>query len=222
MINQILTYNGKVLQSNDETWAINTGAVDIDGNVYAAVVIGTQEWLTLDLKTTKYRDGTTIPNITDASAWVIDSSGAYCWMNNDIGYKATYGALYNWYVVNSSHGLTPPGWRVPTISDLNKLITYLGGGIIAGGKLKEASTAHWLTPNTGATNETGFTALPGGGRYDIDGNFYPVKYYNWSWLSDAYDSSYGYYYSLAFDSAEYSSSAFLKQRGLSIRCIRDV
>jgi uncharacterized protein (TIGR02145 family) len=134
-----------------------TGTVtDVDGNIYKTIGIGSQIWMAENLMTTKYRDATPIPNITSSL------SGAYCWYNNDSAtYKNTYGALYNWYAVNTGN-LCPVGWHVPTYSEWNTLISFEGGCAIAGGYLKETGTAHWVSPNTGATNKSQFSALPGG------------------------------------------------------------
>jgi uncharacterized protein (TIGR02145 family) len=139
---------------------------DGDGNVYTFDTIGNQVWLVENLRATKYNDGTTIPLITDSTEWVNLSTPGYCWYNNDIANKDTYGALYNWYTVQIGYrNICPTGWHVPSQYEWFILKNYLGGDSIAGGKLKEAGTSHWISPNTGATNETGFTALPGGGRY---------------------------------------------------------
>ena len=141
---------------------------DIDGNVYHTITIGTQMWLVENLKTTKYNDGSAIPMVTDNAAWVYLSTPGYCWYNNNVNYKNTYGALYNWYAVNTGK-LAPTGWNVATDADWTILTKYLGGDSIAGGKMKstgtiEASTGLWYSPNTGATNSSGFTAVPAGYR----------------------------------------------------------
>jgi uncharacterized protein (TIGR02145 family) len=134
---------------------------DIDGNIYHTVKIGTQVWMVENLKTTKLNNGFRLPMITDSEQW--NFSPGYCWYNNNENYKSIYGALYNQQAINTGL-LCPKGWRIPKPSDWNVLITYLGGENEAGGKLKEAGFAHWLEPNTGASNESGFTALPGGYR----------------------------------------------------------
>lgn len=147
-----------------------TGVVDAGGNVYTTVIIGNQEWFTENLRTTKYNNGTPIPNITSNSEWGNLTTGAYAWYDNDEAtYKYAQGALYNWYAVETGN-LCAAGWHVPTDAEWTTLTDYLGGASVAGGKLKatgtiEAETGLWHDPNTGATNETGFTALPGGGRY---------------------------------------------------------
>ena len=135
-------------------------ATDIDGNVYHTVTIGTQIWMVENLKTTRYNDGSPIPFVTDSSSWSNLTTPGYCWYNNDTTNKNTYGALYNWFAVNTGK-LAPTGWHVPTDDEWTTLTTYLGGESIAGGKLKETGTTHWRTPNAGATNEIGFTASSG-------------------------------------------------------------
>lgn len=154
---------------------------DIDGNCYKTIQIGTQTWMAENLKTTKYTDGRSIPLVTDNSEWsnlTLDNLqfAGYCWYDNDINNKNTYGALYSgWLMVSENNGkLCPTGWHIPEISEWRTLITTVDlnepegedpyDSPVAGGKLKEAGTTHWLNPNEGATNEFGFTALPGGHR----------------------------------------------------------
>jgi len=136
---------------------------DFEGNIYTTVKIGTQTWMAENLKTTKYNDGTAIPNVTDFDAWVSLTTPAYCWYNNSKTlYGNTYGGLYNWYSVNTGK-ICPTGWHIPNLAEVNTLINYLGGVEVAGGKLKETGTSHWPNPNI-ASNESNFTALPGGFR----------------------------------------------------------
>jgi len=136
---------------------------DFDGNYYHTVVIGTQTWMVENLLVTHFRDGTNIPNVTDATASMNLTTSCYCWYNNDFStYKDTYGALYNWYAVGTGN-LCPSGWHVPDHDDEWTILSnYVGGDVVAGGKLKETGFTHWNSPNEGATNEYGFTALPGG------------------------------------------------------------
>ena len=145
---------------------------DVDGNVYTAVSIGTQVWMVENLKTTKYSNGdligTTTPATFDISA---EAAPKYQWAY--AGFEDNvfrYGRLYTWWAVTDIRGVCPTGWHVPTEDDWTALTTYLGGEDVAGGKLKEAGTTHWWAPNEGATNSSGFTALPGGDRYD-NGSF---------------------------------------------------
>lgn len=151
---------------------------DIDGNVYQTVTIGTHVWMAENLKVTRYRNGDAIPIVTNKDSWGSLSNGAYCEYNNDVNNVVTYGRLYNWYAVDDSRKLAPAGWHVPTDGEWKQLEIYLGMSQIdahsygwrgetifnVGGKLKETGTTHWISPNEGATNETGFTALAGGVR----------------------------------------------------------
>jgi uncharacterized protein (TIGR02145 family) len=205
---------------------------DGDGNKYTSVQIGTQVWLVGNLKTTKYNDGTPIPNITDAAAWAAATTGAYSDYSNTPANSATYGRLYNWYVVdnnevtriasNGGKNVCPAGWHVPSDDEWRTLTTFLGGYGVAGDKLKETGTTHWITPNAGATNETGFTALPGGWRYSFITSSYNGigKYGAWwssteSYITSAWDRS------LVCNDpvARYNSES--KQSGHSVRCVRD-
>ena len=143
----------------------------MDGNTYNTIMIGTQTWMKENLKTTTFNDGTSIPLETDATKWAALTSSGYCYYNNDEAtYKDTYGVLYNWYTVNTGK-LCPSGWHIPIEADWTNLTTFLGGENGAGGKLKESGTSHWINPNSGATNETKFTALPGGERVSVNGSF---------------------------------------------------
>jgi len=199
---------------------------DIDGNTYKTVQIGTQRWMAENLKTTKYNNGMSIPNVTDFIEWSNITTGAYCWYNNDaLAYKATYGALYNWFAVNTRK-LCPTGWHVPSDAEWAKLTTYLGGNDIAGGKLKETGNTHWQSPNIGATNASGFTALPGGTR----NLFVDPDFNDWSWISleanwwSASESIYNsaIYWGVFYNSNKIDNQSLLfKQSGFSIRCLKD-
>jgi uncharacterized protein (TIGR02145 family) len=193
---------------------------DIDGNVYHTVTIGTQVWMVENLKTTKYNDGTAIPLVTDSTAWNNLSTPGYCWYNNDSAtYKTTYGALYNWFAVNTGK-LCPTGWHVPTDDEWTTLITYLGGENAAGGKLKETGTTHWQSHNTGATKETGFTALPGGYRYDIVSFSYIGKYGYW-WSSTESESYSAWYRNISYGNSGVGRYNYGKENGFSVRCLRN-
>jgi uncharacterized protein (TIGR02145 family) len=137
---------------------------DIEGNKYLTVKIGNQWWMAANLRTTKFNDGTTILNIPTASGWKNTTNPAYCWYENNGSNSSIHGALYNGYVTISSKNVCPAGWHVPSTNEFVELINYLGGASLAGGKLKQAGTEFWMPPNTGATNETWFTAVPSGFR----------------------------------------------------------
>jgi M6 family metalloprotease-like protein/uncharacterized protein (TIGR02145 family) len=198
----------------------NADAVtDIDGNYYNTVTIGSQVWLAENLKTTKLNNGLDIQNVIDAAAWSGLSTPAYRWYDNDIHNKNIYGALYNWYTVNTNN-LCPSGWHVPSEADWTILIDYLGGQYIAGGKLKEAGTTHWQSPNVGATNESGFTALPGGTCLE-DGAFINIgtSGYWWSSTEDRPGVSVGRQLNYYFDAVDFPT--FYNQDGLSVRCVKN-
>lgn len=193
---------------------------DIDGNVYNAVSIGSQTWMKENLKTTKYNDGTVIayPG-TDNTAWQNITTGAFAWYNNDIANKAVYGALYNWYAVFTGN-LCPTGWHVPTDAEWTTLTSYLGGESVAGGKLKEAGFAHWLSPNTGADNSSGFTALPGGIRAYF-GQYLGLSNDCFWWSSTEYDATKALSEILYYGSSGVGMDYAIKTSGFSIRCLKD-
>jgi uncharacterized protein (TIGR02145 family) len=175
-----------------------------------------------NLKTTRYRNGDQIPNVTGNASWAALTTGAYCWYNNDaLTYKETYGALYNWHAVSDSRKIAPTGWHVPTDAEWTILTDFLGDENIAGGKLKETGTVHWLTPNTGATNSTGFTALPGGYRDYLDGTFGSAGEGGEWWSSTALSATSAWACDLAYIHPYIFHWWYLKQDGLSVRCVRD-
>lgn len=131
---------------------------DIDGNIYTTVTIGTQIWMVENLNTTRYRDGSDILNVTDNTEWSELTIGAYCNYDNDVNNANIYGALYNWYTVNTGN-LCPTGWHIPSEGEWTVLISSLGGESVAGGKLKQIGTEYWEDPNNPATNEVGFNGL---------------------------------------------------------------
>lgn len=198
-----------------------TDITDMDGNVYHSVVIGNQEWMVENLKTTKYRNGDPIPIISDTTQWTNLTTGAYCNYNNDTSNVPTYGRLYNWYAVNDSRNIAPIGWHVTSDSDWTTLITFLGDSAVAGGKLKEADTTHWRSPNVGATNDSGFTALPGGYRAAPTGRFHHIRNLGFWWsttesnLTDAWDI--WLYYNQGDVFRNYNTKTY----GFSVRCVKD-
>ncbi len=194
---------------------------DIDGNVYQCVKIGDQWWMAENLKVTHYRNGEAIPNVTDGSEWSNLTTGAWCAYNNDNGNVSTYGLLYNWYAVDDSRNIAPESWHVPTDEEWQTLVDYLGGSSVAGGKLKETGTTHWYSPNTGATNESGFTALPGGYRDYNYGTFYNVGGYGYWWSSTGYSSSNVWNRILNYNNSDVYRNSHSKRSGFSVRCVRD-
>ena len=193
---------------------------DIDGNIYDNVRIGKQTWMAQNLKTKKYNDGKEILQVSDESKWADLSSPAMCWYKNEEeSFDPTYGALYNWYVVSTGK-LCPEGWHVPSDEEWTELSTFLGGEEIAGGKLKESGITYWVEPNTGATNEDGFTAFPGGFRY-YDGKFFDFGFSCYFWTSTEYSGARAYFRFLYYNEIILYRFNNNKRNGFSIRCIKD-
>ena len=218
---KVIAYDsgGDSSSSAERSAVIGNTVTDVDGNVYRAVKIGRQIWMAENLKTTRFNDGTDIPPVTDSIAWRNLTTPGYCWYGNDEANKSTYGALYNWYTVNTGK-LAPAGWHVPTGVEWDTLAAFLGGSNIAGGKLKEAGLAHWTFPNAGATNETGFSALPSGHRRS-DGNFFDENDHGYWWSVTEYDASNAYNRCLYYETSAIDGGATSKMEGFSVRLIRD-
>ena len=200
---------------------INYGSVsDIDGNLYKTYQIGTQTWMVENLKTTKFNDGTSIPIVPEASTWSSITSPASCWMNNNPVRKVPYGALYNWYAVNTGK-LCPEGWHTPADSEWEELTGYLGGDQIAGAKLKEAGLIHWNSPNTGATDETYFWALPGGNRLDDPDATFVNLFKMGGWWSSSAGGDLAIARFMYDNNSSVGRSFNSKKWGLSVRCVLD-
>ncbi len=197
---------------------------DIDGNVYNTVKIGNQWWMAENLKVTKYRNGESIAHVMDNSQWSALSSGAYCAYRNDESNVTTYGLLYNGYTVNDSRNIAPEGWHVPTDAEWQQLVNYLGGDSVAGDKLKETGTTHWISGISIATNSSEFSGLPGGYRSDYGGIGTTC-----SGLGNTtcfWSSSENYNNNVWYRFLHYNSSSALrysqnKRWGYSVRCVRD-
>lgn len=194
--------------------------IDYDGNAYPTFTIATQTWMAENLRVTKYRNGDAIPNVTDDAAWAILLSDAYCWYQNDQATNAKYGALYNWDAINDSRGLCPQGWHVPTDAEWTTLTSYLGGTSVAGGKMKSIS-ALWTSGNTDATNNSGFSGLPGGLRSGPSGLYYNSGSFGSWWSSTAITYSQAWYYRLNYHNGTVNVFSGDKQDGFSVRCLRD-
>jgi len=231
-LNQIFLYNGSSWEylvagsiidsiiSRIEELQLTTGilAIDADGNIYKTVKIGNQRWMVENMRTTKTAQGTLLPLVTNNTTWSITTDKAYCWYNNDsLTYGITYGALYNYYAAMS---ICPEGWHLPSLTDWNILFTYLGAD--GGGKIKETGFLHWSSPNTGATNESGFTALPGGARY-VDGTFSDVNNIAAWWTSslDYWNGNLPNFYMVFHNSAATEYYYNDHQLGISVRCVQN-
>ena len=205
-----------------------TKLADADGNLYNTVKIGTQLWMTENLRSTKLNDNTPIPELTDNTQWIGTSLPAYCWYNNDFVNKPVYGALYNWYAVNSGK-LCPSGWHVPTDDEFNTLEQSLGmatdqlnlwgwRGTDQGTQLKNSTG--WEEGGNG-TNSSGFSALPGGYRFGGTGDFYLLTTITYWWTSTEHDADRGWYRRLDSSSTAVYRASTSKKGGKYIRCVKN-
>lgn len=201
----------------EEEAPVVTTVEDIDGNSYKFVVIGTQTWMSENLKSTKLNDGTPIASVTDNNAWSNTGDAAYCWYNNDSDNRNKFGALYNFHAVNSGK-LCPSGWHVPSDSEWMTLENQLGGNASAGGKMKESGTTYWNEPNIGATNSSNFNARGGGVRL-VNGSFSELKNYGLWWTSSTGGGG-SWFKSLNSQSANLNTQSYSAKNGLSVRCIK--
>jgi uncharacterized protein (TIGR02145 family) len=208
---------GNGIQFNpDLTYGVVT---DVDGNSYKTIRIGDQTWTAENLRTTRFNDSTPIPLVTDNLTWEFLSTPGYTWSDNDSETNKVYGILYNWHAVHTGK-LAPAGWHVATKDEWTILINKFGGDQVAGGKLKEEGIRHWESPNTGATNESGFTALPGGNR-NPNGTFYDLTSSGFWWTSTDKSEYYarGFNLNTSVNKVEIYDPS--KNEGLYVRCVRN-
>ena len=193
---------------------------DLDGNIYHKIIIGTQIWMVENLKTTRYRTGEGITNNKSDNAWSTATYGAWCDYNNDGANGLKYGKLYNWYAINDSRNIAPVGWHVATDAEWATLVAYLGGEGDAGAKLKESGIINWTTPNTGATNASGFTALPGGYRSPA-GSFGEIGDFGYWWTSTEYNATNVRYWYMNYNNVYVHKDYDVKSYGRTVRCVKD-
>jgi len=200
---------------------------DSEGNRYRTVEIGEQLWMAENLRSTRYNDGTPIPYGSGYEEWASLEAPAYCWYNNDSTYRETYGALYNWYVVETEK-LCPEGWHVPTDEEWSQLVYGIENPSRAGGDLKQEGTSFWREPNTGATDAFGFSGLPGGYR-SYNGTFNLLRASGYWWSSTAanwFNASNEEPTHVIFRSVQHDNSELIrhiseKTNGFSVRCVKD-
>jgi uncharacterized protein (TIGR02145 family) len=213
--------------------AQETGTVtDMDGNTYKTIKIGTQWWMAENLEVIHYQNGDTIPNVTSDTEWTNLLTGAYCHYDNSEANVTTYGRLYNWYAINDSRGIAPKGWHVPSDKEWKQLEMFFGmspsaandighRGTDEGGKLKETGYAHWLNPNTDATNTSGFFALPGGYRSGYDGNYGSMGGNAMFWSATKLSINDAWARYLCYNDSEVYRFKNYKPYGFSVRLVRD-
>lgn len=200
----------------------NTSAntvTDINGNSYKTVTIGTQVWMAENLRTTKYKDGSSIPNVTDNSQWWALTTGAWSNYNNNSQNDNTYGKLYNWHAVNTGK-LCPTGWHVPTDAEWTVLTDYLSANGHSGTEGKALKSTTGWNSNVNGTDNYGWNGLPGGYR-SFDGYFISFGYGGYWWSSSYAARSDGVYRFLNYFSDGVYSYNYDKDYGFSVRCLRD-
>jgi len=210
--------SGEIQVFNGITW---TNMVGGGGAARFSVVIGTQEWMIRNLDVTTYRNGDPIPQVTNQTQWDTTHTGAWCYYNNDPANGPIYGKLYNWYAVKDPRGLAPAGWHIPSDGEVTILRNYLGGINVAGGTMKDTGTVYWNSPNIGANNTSGFTALPGGLRYY---QFYGIGTTGQWWTSTPDSGPFPYRggnYSVGNSTTIMGIGESDPNAALSIRCVRD-
>lgn len=217
-----LTILALCMLSISETAVYSQRVTDVDGNSYNTVKIGTQVWMKENLKTIRYNDGSDIPIIKADSNWSLITKGACCDFDNKPALSEIYGRLYNWYAVTPTNpkSVCPSGWHVPTDEEWTTLTFFLGDGNTAGGKIKEKGTVHWISPNAGGTNETGFTALPGGGR-NYSGEYGSIGEEGFWWSSTELDTQLALFTGVAAADSTVTNNSGFKNCGFSIRCIKN-
>ena len=223
---RVLSFNavGSSLTYSNE-WSINTGGSIPTGNT---VTICNQVWMTKNLDVSTYRNGDAIPQVTDSTTWANLTTGAWCYYNNDATNGPIYGKLYNYYAVHDPRGLAPIGYHVPSYNEWDSLENCLtnGWGGSAGGKLKETGLDHWLSPNFGATNSSGFTALPGGcmcqnGNTWAFGGGGGYQGYWWATTNSWGHTEYSEYRRISYDGGDGVGGGSVLTVGYSVRCVKD-
>ena len=210
---------------NSSAWASLSTVAD----ALPTIQIGSQKWMSKNLDVAFYRNGDPIPQVTNATAWAALTTGAWCYYDNDPTQGNKYGKLYNWYAVNDPRGLAPQGWHVPSDAEWTTLETTLGGSSVAGGKMKEAGTVNWTTPNTAADNSSSFAGLPGGSRTltmesppTMTSMFLSLGNAG-GWWSSTLDgaTNNAYLRAVNHNVASVTRGADYKEIGWSVRCIKD-
>lgn len=184
------------------------------------IQIGTQKWTSKNLDVSYYRNGDPIPQVVDPIEWAGLTTGAWCYINNDSTMGTKYGKLYNWYAVNDPRGLAPQGWHIPSDVEWTTIETTLGGSLIAGGKMKEAGSLNWTSPNIGGNNNSSFAGLPGGSR-NYDGAFTSIGNGGLWWCSTEADTTYAFSRYIYFYFENTIRNSVNKKSGYSVRCVRN-
>lgn len=198
-----------------------TGVFDFEGNFYTTIILeNEQEWMAENLKSRVFSNGDSVQNLTQNNAWQVANTAAYSAYNESGTISAIYGNLYNWFVTIDERNVCPSGWHVPNDNEWTDYSDLLGGNGVAGGKMKIQDTLFWKAPNLGATNESLFSGLPAGCRYN-GGNFANIEKYAYWWTSTQLDNQFGWYRSTNYLSDNLVKNYETKQAGYSIRCLKN-
>ena len=231
-----INYSNELQITTGNSTSLNVpgpNVTDIDGNMYQSITNCSQTWLQSNLNVSKYSDGTSIPQVTDPTQWANLTTGAWCYYGNSLNFGVIYGKLYNWYAVAGIYNaaseanpslrkkLAPVGWHIPTHAEWNYLSNCLGGETVAGGKMKATGPSLWNSPNLAATNESGFTGLPGGFRTGASSAFQSVSYCGYWWSSSESSPTNIWYRYLDNGDGSLHKEDYYKDFGRSVRCVRD-
>lgn len=216
----VLACSSDETKNNPNTEVVSRPTVPIIRGEVPIITIGSQIWMTRNLNVSRYRNGDPIPQVTNATQWANLTTGAWCYYNNDPANGAIYGKLYNWYAINDPRGLASAGYHVPTDAEWTTLTTFLGGQNIAGGKMKSTGTSLWLSPNTNATNSSGFTGFPGGFRRD-SGLFLFIGSSAVFWSQSDFIAPTAWSRFLSYNNDTADGLNFNKTFGFSVRCLKD-
>jgi uncharacterized protein (TIGR02145 family) len=218
---RIFSYHQKGNSTHSNEINLATIVTDVDGNKYTFVQIGQQVWMDKNLEVETYRNGDVIPQVTDAKEWAALKTGAWCYHSNNKANGVIYGKLYNWYAVNDPRGLAPKGWHIPNNAEWTILTTFLGGTSVAGGKMKSTGTSRWDSPNFGATNESGFSGLPGNTRYNIIGTFGDLGNFGVWWSAESATVKEAWSQMLEYRNERLDRVYLTMESGYSVRCLKD-
>lgn len=214
-----ITLGGVDIGNIQACFQFSSTVTDFEGNIYPTVLIGNQLWMASNLKSSYYSNGEEIPNVTVNNEWVELTSPAWSHYNNNSGFDAVYGKLYNWYTVVDSQNVCPIGWYIPNSTEFNQLVSYLGGSLVAGGKLKTLGL--WNSPNTGASNQSGFTGVGGGRRSTSYGGSYNINANGYLWCLNESNIVNAIAFGIFYDCACTLIGAQPQFNGMSVRCLKD-
>lgn len=201
-------------------YTTGNGVTAVDGTTYGSVIINNQEWSTQNLNVTRYRNGDLIPQVQNPTEWANITTGAWCFYAYSTANGTVYGKLYNWFAVNDPRGLAPTGWHVPNNNEWISLQDFLGGSQEAGGFMKKTGTSEWQSPNTGATNASGFTGLPGG--YCLaNGSFSSIGTIGYWWVASEYNSANAWCTGLYSNTKTITRAPIDKNQGFAVRIVKD-